>query len=291
MVSTAWRDCRRAERPHLPDPAPRLEAVGELLGEDPAVAGVADRVDDGPADRDVVGLVEVAAAPGVAEVAGDHDVGPVPADDLGDRAPQRDAVLEDAVGQAQELDGRHADDPGGLDLLGLPDPAALVGLHAVDAGLAAGHHAVDDRLALPGPARDRGGGAELHVVGVRDHAQGAVPVLGERLEGFHVHGAEHAVRAARATRVAPQVMETTGAGDILATARASNAAHSNRSLHHPRFTMSDGRRRGGAPRAPKSHRIPRATSAGGARRAIPRWFAGAAAARAAYARPARHARG
>ena len=123
-----------------------------------------------------------AAAPGLAEVAGDHDLGPVPAHDGGDRAAQRHAVLEDAVGQAEELDGVDADDPRRLDLLGLADPAALVGVHAVDAGLAAGDHAVDDLLALAGPAGDGGGGAELHVVGVRDDGERAAPVLVERLE-------------------------------------------------------------------------------------------------------------
>ena len=76
---------------------------------------------------------------------------------------------------------------GRLDLLGLADPAALVGLHAVDAGLAAGHHAVDDVLALAGPAGDGGRGAELHVVGVGDDAERALPVLGERFERFDVH--------------------------------------------------------------------------------------------------------
>ena len=47
-----------AEGPHGLDAAPRLEAVGELLGEDPPVAGVARGVEHGPTDRDVVGLVE-----------------------------------------------------------------------------------------------------------------------------------------------------------------------------------------------------------------------------------------
>ena len=121
------RRLRRAGRPHLPDAAPRLEPVGELLGEDPAVAGVADGVERGLAGGDVVGLVEVAAAPGVAEVVGDHDVGPVPADGRGDRPAQRHAVLQDAVGQAEEVDRVDADDPRGLDLLGLADRRGTLG--------------------------------------------------------------------------------------------------------------------------------------------------------------------
>ena len=167
---------------------PRLEAVGELLGEDPPVAGVADGVEHGLADRDVVGLVEVATAPAVAEVAGDHDLGPVAPDHLGDRPPQRHAVLEDAVGEAEEVDHVDPDHARRLHLLGLADPARLVGMHAVDAGLPGGHHAVDDLLALAGPARDRGGGAELEVVGVRDDAEGAGPVFGKGLERLGFHG-------------------------------------------------------------------------------------------------------
>ena len=94
---------RRPERPHGRHPAPRLEPVGELVVEDPTVAGVADGVEDGAADRDVVGLVEVAAAPGVAEVAGDDDVGLERAYLARDRRAQRDAVLDDAVDEPEEL--------------------------------------------------------------------------------------------------------------------------------------------------------------------------------------------
>ena len=158
------------------------EVVGQLLGEDPAVAGVADGVQHRPADGDVVGLVEVLPAPGSVEVAGDHDLRTVPAYDGRERAPQRHAVLQDPVRQPQEVHHVDTDDPRGLDLLGLPDGAALVGVHAVDAGLTAGDHAVRDLLALPGPARHRGGGAELHVIGMGDDAQRPLPVLVERRE-------------------------------------------------------------------------------------------------------------
>ena len=55
------------------------------------------------------------AAPGVAEVVGDHDLRPVLADHGADRPPQRHAVLQDAVGQPEELDRVDPDDPGRLD--------------------------------------------------------------------------------------------------------------------------------------------------------------------------------
>src|SRR5690349_7538810 len=55
--------------PDRADPAPLLEAVGQLLGEDPPVAGVADAVEDRAAHRDVVGLVERSRPEPVAEVA------------------------------------------------------------------------------------------------------------------------------------------------------------------------------------------------------------------------------
>ncbi len=185
---------RGAGRPHLRDAAPRLEvAVGELLVEHPPVAGVADRVEGGLAGGDVVGLVEVATAPRVAEVVGDHDLRPVASYHRGDGPPEPDAVLQHAVREAQEVHGIDPDDPGRLDLFGLPHLAALLRLHAVDAGLAAGHHAVDDVLPLPGPPRHGGSSAELHVVGVRDHAQGALPFLGDgcerRRRGVVCHGA------------------------------------------------------------------------------------------------------
>jgi hypothetical protein len=94
---------------------------------------------------------------------------------------KRQPVLDRAVGEAEELHGVDADDARGLDLLTLPHPSALVGLHAVDPGLAAGHHDVDDLLALARPPRHGGRRAELHVVGVGDDRHRLAPVLGQRL--------------------------------------------------------------------------------------------------------------
>ena len=87
-----------------------------------------------------------------------------------------------AVGKPEELDLVDADRARRRDLLGLAQGTALVGVDPVDPGLAARHHAVDDALALPGPARHCRGAAVLDVVGVGDHEQRGLPVLGKGLE-------------------------------------------------------------------------------------------------------------
>ena len=108
-------------------------------------------------------------------------VGPDAADRRGQVAPQREAVLDHAVDVTlEEVDGLDADHRGAGALLALAERAGLVGGHAVDAGLAAGDQQVRDVLARRGPARDRGGGAVLEVVGVGDDAERALPVVGER---------------------------------------------------------------------------------------------------------------
>ena len=104
-----------------------------------------------------------------------------------DRSPQLDAVLQDPVGQAEEVDRLDTHDPCRFHLLPLADDTALLGGQPVDAGLTAGHHAVDDLLALLGPAGDGGRRPELHVVGMRDDAQGAVPVLGQGQQRVGLH--------------------------------------------------------------------------------------------------------
>ena len=92
---------RRGGRPDLAYPAPPLQTSLDLLGEDPAVAGVADRIKRRPAGCDVVGLVQGATAPGVAEVVGDHDLGLVPADDRADGPAERHPVLQHPIGQTR----------------------------------------------------------------------------------------------------------------------------------------------------------------------------------------------
>ena len=192
--------------PHGPAAAPRLEPVGQLLGEDPPVAGVTHAVEDGASGRDVVGLVERSRAEGVAEVAGDHDLGPVLAHHPGDRGAQVEAIHQHPVGEAEEVDAVDAHDARRLDLLRLADGAALVGVQPVDASLAAGDHAVDDVLALTRPARDRGRGAVLEVVGVGDDGGRPGPVLRERLHGrgpYRPQGAGGgAVRPMAASKIA-----------------------------------------------------------------------------------------
>ena len=108
--------------------------------------------------------------------------GSVAADLRGDRSPQRKAVLQYAVGQAEELDLGNADDGGRRALLGLAHRARLLRAHGVDTGLAARGQAVRDLLALPGPPRDGGGGAVLEVVGMGDDGERSLPVLGNDVE-------------------------------------------------------------------------------------------------------------
>src|SRR3954451_21268037 len=131
---------RRPSRlPDLPDTAPVLEAVDELVVEHPAVAGVSDAVEHRAADRDVVGLVEHGAEERRLEVSGQDDLGLVPAYHLGDGGAQGQPVLDDAVGKAEELAHVDADRAAGVELLGLAHPLRLARLHAVDASLAGRH--------------------------------------------------------------------------------------------------------------------------------------------------------
>ena len=111
----------------------------------------------------------------------DHDLGPVAADHPRDVAAEGQAVLDHAVGMAEELHGGDADEGGRLPLLPLPHRARLLRRHRVDPGLAARHQAVGDRLALRGPPGHRRGRAVLHVVGMRDHGERAAPRLVDRV--------------------------------------------------------------------------------------------------------------
>ncbi len=104
MTSTAWVACGE-----LPDQTARTPPHGSSpsvscsgkIHRLPASRTASSRARP---DRDVVGLVEVRAAERLAEVDRHRDVRTVLAHDRGDRTPQLDAVLQDAVGQSQELD-------------------------------------------------------------------------------------------------------------------------------------------------------------------------------------------
>jgi hypothetical protein len=106
----------------------------------------------------------------------------VPADGRGDLATQRYAVLDDPVRMVEELDLADPDDRRALALLGLAHAGAPLGRHPVDARLAPAGQQVRDGLSGAGPGRHRAGGAELHVVGVGDHGERAVPVVRHRLQ-------------------------------------------------------------------------------------------------------------
>lgn len=163
---------------HTAHAGPRLEALVEEFGEDPGIAGVARRVDQCDADVAVVGGVPVTAAPPLVEVDGDQHVRAVLADRARDVTAQRQAVLDDAVRVAEEVHVPHADRGPHLFL----DAHGAGGLrfHGGDPGLAAAHHGIGDGLAPRGPPGDRAGGPLFQVVGVRDDAQRALPVLRHR---------------------------------------------------------------------------------------------------------------
>jgi hypothetical protein len=133
----------------------------------------------------MIGHVQVApcAVPRQMVVDGDHDVGLVPAHRGGDVAPQREAVLDEAVRMVEELDAGHADEGRARAFLRLAEPSALRGFDRVDPGLTPRHQQVRDRLALFGPAGHRTCGAVFEVVGVRDHGQRAFPILRYALQG------------------------------------------------------------------------------------------------------------
>src|SRR5918996_1579504 len=161
---------------------PRFQALVAQLREHPAVRGVAHRVDGRLPHDAVVGHVEVGAAVGLAVVDGDHQLGALAPDGGGQVAPQRQAVLDRAVGVVEELDVGHSHHRGAVSLLAHPYPGALGGVHRVDAGLALADEQVGDPLALSGPAGYGGGTAVLHVVGVGHDRQRPLPVLRELVE-------------------------------------------------------------------------------------------------------------
>jgi hypothetical protein len=153
-----------------------LEAVVvDLLGEDPPVARVADRVERGESGRPVVGLVEAPRHLDL-EPAAEHDVGSEPADLPADVPTQVEAVDEDAIGVLEDGQVLDADRGARGLLLGQAQAGRLLG-RVRHAGLAAGEQEVADLDAARRPAGDGRGRAVLDVVGVRDDAQHALEGL------------------------------------------------------------------------------------------------------------------
>src|SRR5690606_25966218 len=131
-------------------------------------------VERGTAERAVVGAVQVAGGPGLAEVAGDDEVRAVPADRRGDVPPQAQAFVEPSVRVPEEFDLAHADDRGGRPFLVLAQRTRLRGRETGDAGLPAGGEDIAHVLALVGPDGDGRRDPVLDVVGVRGHDQDAL---------------------------------------------------------------------------------------------------------------------
>jgi hypothetical protein len=100
-------------------------------------------------------------------------------DDPGDVAAQLQGELHAAVGVAEEADVGDPDLLGRGPLLGLPQRAHLRPRGLVEAaGVPVGDDAVGDLGTGRRPGGDRAGAAEVDVVGVGQHAQGALDVLG-----------------------------------------------------------------------------------------------------------------
>ena len=134
--------------------------------------------------RTMVGVVDhVAVAPGQVEVHGDHDVRALGAQDRGQVAAQRQAVLHQPVRVVQEMHLADADHRGAAALLLHPERPDLFRVLPGDPGFPAGGQQVGDMLALAGPAGDRGRRAVFQVVRVSDHRHRALPVLRHRLHG------------------------------------------------------------------------------------------------------------
>ena len=106
----------------------------------------------------------------------------MPTDRRCDGVAKGQPVLERPVREAEELDLGDADRCTRGTLLGLAQWRTLLRGEAVDSGFSAGEQRVGDLLALSGEAGDGGTTAVLHVVGVGDDDQCALPVLVEGLE-------------------------------------------------------------------------------------------------------------
>ena len=107
---------------------------------------------------------------------------PVPPDRRRQVRAQTETLDDGAVGQPEELDLVHTDRGTTLDLFPSTQRSGLTRGHRGDADLAVGDEDVGDLLALPGPAGHGGSGSVLHVVGMGDDRQAAMPVLGKDLQ-------------------------------------------------------------------------------------------------------------
>ena len=103
---------RRAERPDRPHPAPGLELADRLLGEDPAVAGVADRVDHGRPTAMWSAWLRLRPPQVSRKLPVTTTSGRCRRTSAASSRRIAHAVLQDAVGLVQEVHGRRRRRPG-----------------------------------------------------------------------------------------------------------------------------------------------------------------------------------
>jgi hypothetical protein len=168
----------------------RLQALVEQFGEDPAIAGVAQRIERGEARHAVIGLVQPG---GELDLPGPHHhrVGLAAPDDAGDVAAHAQAILQHAIPVVEEFDLADADRPRPRDLLLDAKLRGPLRRAAVHAGFPPRQEQVRDVHTARRPGRDGRRYPVLHVVRMRHHAQHAAEsIVGERRYQVSGHARE-----------------------------------------------------------------------------------------------------
>jgi hypothetical protein len=132
----------------------------------------------------VIGLVGAATGEPLAMGERDEDLGLVDTDRAGDLATQRQAVLDHAVVEVEELHGLDADLGRAVAFLPGTQRCRLARWDPIYAGVAVGGQQIADRLALLHPVVDSSGDAVLEIIGVSGHAERSRPGLVQRRQAL-----------------------------------------------------------------------------------------------------------